>query len=89
MQVRKGFKLNEVCGERFLVPMGEGNIDFSKLISLNDSSYLLWQRMAKGPFTIDDLTQVLCDEYEIDANTARCDIENIIQQFKAEGVVID
>ena len=89
MQVRKGFKLNEVCGERFLVPMGEGNIDFSKLISLNDSSYLLWQRMAKGSFTIDDLTQVLCDEYEVDADTARRDIEGIIQQFKAEGVVID
>lgn len=47
MQVKQGFKLKEVCGERILVPMGENNVDFSKLIALNESSYLLWKRMEK------------------------------------------
>ncbi|MBR4572242.1 MAG: PqqD family protein [Prevotella sp.] len=87
MQVRSGFKLNTVCGETFLVPMGETNIDFSKLIVLNESSQLLWKRMAEGEFTTEDLVQVLLDEYEVDEATARKDVEKLIEQFKKEGVI--
>lgn len=87
MQVKSGFKLNEVCGQTFLVPMGESNIDFSKLIALNESSMLLWKRMSEGEFTTDDLVKTLLDEYEVDEATARKDVEAIVEQFKSEGVV--
>ena len=88
MQVKTGFKINEVCGETFLIPMGEENIDFSKLIVLNESSLLLWKRMEQGEFSVDDLVNVLTDEYDIDDATARKDVEKIIEQYKAEGVII-
>lgn len=87
MQVKSGFKLNEVCGQTFLVPMGESNIDFSKLVALNESSLLLWKRMSEGEFTTDDLVKTLLDEYEVDEATARKDVEAIVEQFKSEGVV--
>lgn len=87
MQVKPGFKLNEVCGQSFLVPMGESNIDFSKLIALNESSLLLWNRMQEGEFSVDDLVKVLLDEYDVDEATVRKDVEAIIEQFRSEGVV--
>lgn len=89
MQVKPGFKLNQVCGQSFLVPMGESNIDFSKLIALNESSLLLWKRMQTGEFTIDDLVNELLNEYEVDDATARKDVEAIIEQFKSEGVITE
>ena len=89
MQIKQGIVLNEVCGEHFLVPMGEENIDFSKLIALNESSLLLWKRMEQGDFTEDDLVQTILDEYEVDADTARKDVRNIIEQFKAENIITD
>ena len=88
MQVKKGFKLNQVCGESFLVPMGESNIDFSKLIALNESSLCLWNRMSQGEFTEDDLVKTLLDEYEVEEPVARKDVQNIIEQFKTEGVIL-
>jgi hypothetical protein len=69
--------------------MGEKNIDFSKLIALNESSLLLWKRMEQGDFTEDDLVQTILDEYEVDADTARKDVRNIIEQFKAENIITD
>ena len=48
MRIKQGFKLNSVCGQNFLVPMGEGNVDYSKLIALNESSLLLWRRMEES-----------------------------------------
>lgn len=69
--------------------MGESNIDFSKLIALNESSLLLWKRMQAGEFTIDDLVNELLNEYEVDDATARKDVEAIIEQFKSEGVITE
>lgn len=68
--------------------MGESNIDFSKLIALNESSLLLWNRMQEGSFTTDDLVKVLLNEYEVDEATARKDVEAIVEQFEKEGVIV-
>lgn len=87
MKLKKGMKLNEVCGESFVVPMGENNIDFSKLISLNESSLLLWKRMEQGEFTEDDLVAVLLEEYDVDEATARKDVKDVLEQFAKEGVI--
>ena len=88
MQIKKGIVLNEVCGEHFLVPMGEENIDFSKLISLNDSSLLLWKRMEQSPFEVDDLVKVILDEYEIDEATARHDVLSFLDKFHNEDLLV-
>lgn len=89
MKIKSGFKLNTVCGETFLVPMGEGNIDYSKLIALNESSLLMWKRMEQGEFEIDDLVKVLLDEYEVEESVARQDVEKIIEQFKVEKIITE
>lgn len=87
MQVRPGFHLHSVLGNDFLVPMGEDNVDFSELISLNETSLLLWQRMAAAPFTDDDLVALLLQEYDVDEPTARRDVSRLLQQYIDKGVV--
>lgn len=89
MKVKKGFKLNSVCGQNFLVPMGEGNIDYSKLIALNESSLLLWKRMEQDDFSTDDLVNVLLDEYEVAEDVAIKDVARIIELFKNENIILD
>lgn len=89
MKLKSGFKLNSVCGQYFVMPMGESNIDFSKIIALNESSLLLWKRMEEGEFTTADLVKTLTDEYEIDDATATKDVEAIIEQFRKERVIDD
>ena len=89
MQVKPGFKLNTVCGETFIVPMGESNIDFSKLIVLNESSKMLWNKMSEGEFSADDLVNALLDEYEVDEATARKDVEALLESFRKEGVLAE
>ena len=69
--------------------MGEENIDFSKLIALNESSLLLWKRMEQGPFETDDLLKTILDEYEIDEATARQDIEAFLNELRAENIIIE
>ena len=86
MITKKGFHLRNVCGEHIIVAEGLENIDFSKIISMNESAAFLWKKVdGKGPFTIDDLASYLCEDYEIDYNTAKRDAEHIVSQWlKAE-----
>jgi hypothetical protein len=87
MKIKPGFKLNQVCGESFIMPMGESNIDFSKLIVLNESSLFLWQKMEGNDFTTDDLVNHLLEEYEVTEEVARRDVDTFIKQLQEEKIL--
>lgn len=88
MKVKNGFNLREVCGENIIVAEGDENIDFSNIISMNESSAYLWQEVQKlDNFTIDILTQLLCEQYEIDEATAKKDVTTLATQWAAAGII--
>ena len=88
MRIKKGFVLREVCGERVIVGEGLGAINFGKMLALNESAGWLWkQAQAMGDFTVDALADKLCEEYDIDADTARKDVADIIAEWKSVNVI--
>ncbi len=90
MKQKEGFVLRDVCGEKVIVGEGLGAIDFGSLLSLNDTAAWLWQKAAEqGNFTIETLTDALCEEYEIDKDIAQKDIAAIIGKWMELGVIED
>lgn len=86
MKTKHGFNLRTVCGEHIIVAEGKENIDFSNIISMNESSAFLWQKVTElDEFTVDTLVEMLMSEYEVDEQTARHDSELLAAQWgKAE-----
>ena len=88
MKTKKGFVLREVCGERVIVGEGLGAVDFGKLLALNETAAWLWQQAQEmGDFTADALTEKLCEEYDVTADEAKTDVEEMIAEWKQVGVV--
>lgn len=88
MRQKKGFVLRDVCGEKVIVGEGLDTVDFGKLISLNESAALLWEKASKlGDFTVQDLADALTDEYDIDAETALADAEHITREWINIGLI--
>lgn len=87
MKTKKGFNLRTICGEQIIVAEGRENIDFSKIISMNESSAYLWKSVTGKDFTVDDLTKLLTDEYDVNESTARKDAETVSRQWIAAGIV--
>lgn len=88
MKVKKGFNLREVCGEHIIVAEGDENIDFSNIISMNESSAYLWEEVQKmGTFTVDNLVELICNQYEIDEATARKDTIALAAQWGTAGII--
>ena len=88
MKAKKGFRLRNVCGENIIVADGIENIDFSRIISMNDSAAYLWSNIQdEEEFDIDQLVDIQLDEYDIDEATARADVEQLIVKWKEAGII--
>lgn len=87
MKTKKGFKLRTICGENIIVAEGIENIDFSKIISMNESAAYLWQNIEDKEFTEDELVDLLTAEYEVDETTARKDVAIMLQQWTEAGMM--
>ena len=87
MKSKQGFHLRNVCGENVIVAEGIENIDFSKIISMNESAAYLWQKVEGQDFTADDLARHLCDEYEVDESTAQADAQTVVSQWLEAGII--
>ena len=87
MKTKKGFKLRSICGENVIVAEGIENIDFSRIISMNESAAYLWSNVQGKDFDADTLVKLILDEYDTDEATARCDIEALIHKWEEAGIV--
>lgn len=85
MKIKNGFELRNICGENIIISHGKENINFTKIISLNESAALIWNNVADKEFSIDDMVQILTDEYDVDENTAKADCQNIADEWEKVG----
>lgn len=86
MKAKTGFNLRNVCGEQVIVAEGRENIDFSNIISMNETSAYLWNVIQGKDFTVDDLVELLTQEYDVDEQTARKDAQALAKQWLEAGI---
>ena len=86
MKIKKGFELRTICGETIVVAHGIENIDFSKIISLNESAAYLWRKVEGRDFDAAELARLLTEEYDVDAATALRDAEKTAKEWQAAGL---
>lgn len=86
MKIKKGFVLRNVCGENIIVAEGKENIDFTKIISMNETAAYLWKNVEGKEFDSATLMSLLINEYEVDDATANKDAKNIAKQWIEAGI---
>ncbi len=86
MKLKPNFTLRQILSEYMIVSQGIENIDFSKIISLNDSSAFLWKNLQGKDFTPESMAQLLTDEYEVDYETALADSKVLADKWIEVGI---
>ena len=88
MKANPGFNIRNVCGQDLIVAEGEENIDFSNIISMNETSSYLWKKVQKmDSFTADVMADLLTQEYDVDKPTALADCEKLAAQWAKAGII--
>ena len=86
MKIKEGFVLRTICGQSVIQGEGTPNVNFSKLVSLNDSAAYLFKAVGNEEFTAERLADLLLEEYDVDRETALRDAETLCAQWKEIGI---
>ena len=89
MKTVPGFTLRPLGKEFIITAESIKQINFNKMISLNESAAFLWREVDGKDFTPEDLADLLVGRYEIDRETALRDSEAIAAKWKEAGIVTD
>ncbi|MBO4435200.1 MAG: PqqD family protein [Bacteroidales bacterium] len=86
MKLKEGFVLRTICGENVISGEGTRNINFSKLISLNETAAFLYRKVQGSEFTPETLADLLTEEYEVSREVALKDAEKLVRQWVDAGI---
>jgi len=87
MKIKEGFVLRTICGQNVVSGEGLQQVNFSKLISLNDTAAYLWKAVEGKEFTEEDLVDLLLAEYEVERERAAADVASLCANWKEMGLI--
>lgn len=85
MKKKDGLVLRDVCSEKVIVAEGLGAVDFSNMISLNETAAWLWEHSDENS-DINSLAEAMCNEYDVEPEVAKRDIEAVINEWIKAGI---
>lgn len=86
MKIKKEFVLREIAGDYILVPVGNTAMEFNGLITLNEVSALLWEKL-QSEVSLEQLIDAVLEEYEVDRTTAAQDVEEFVDKLKETKIL--
>ena len=88
MRINERMKVRTVAGENIVIMQGDGGADMTKVVALNESSMLLYEKLSGRDFEMADIVQLLLDTYEVDPATARSDAEVWVEQMRRNNLIV-
>ena len=87
MKFKAGYKVRSMAGENVVIMQGTAGSDMTRIISLNDSSLLLWNELQDKEFEVADVANILIENYGIDLATAERDAKAWVEKLQECGLI--
>lgn len=87
MKIIDGFRLRKLGKEFIVVGEGLAQVNFNKMISLNESAAYLWESVEGKEFTAADLTDLLLERYEVAESVAAADAQALVKAWLEAGII--
>jgi len=87
MKRRKGYALRPLGKEFILVAEGVEAVDFTRMISMNESAAFLWKAVEDKDFEAETLVDLLMEEYDITQEIAEKDVASLLQTWKEANII--
>ena len=78
--------MRNIADEIILVPTGDSALEFNGLISLNKVAAFIWSHLEQVEET-ETLVQMVLEEFEVDEETARKDVEGLCRELRMIGFI--
>ncbi|EPT33952.1 PqqD family protein [Phocaeicola abscessus] len=89
MRIKNGFVLRKIGDKEVVIGEGIEQINFNKLIALNETAAFLWKELAEKDFTEKEAADLLIEEYDVTEDVAAKDVGALIARWKTIGLIDD
>ena len=86
MKRKDDFAIANVDCEWLMVPLGAQVMDMNGIVILNDTGACVWNLLAEER-TTDELAAAVAAEFEVDAATARRDVQAFLDEIARLGMI--
>ena len=86
MKLKMDFILRDIVGETVLVPINEATSSFNGLKTVNELGKFIWENIESSNDE-DELLQRILDEYEVDKDVAKADLDEFLGKLKAVDII--
>lgn len=87
MSLRTNLKLRKVGDRYMLVVVSDSDMNTTAVYTFNETAAFVWNAAADAGFDPAALARLLCGEYDIDYQSALSDIERLLAEWKATGLI--
>lgn len=84
MKIKSGYRLRKVGSNSIVVALG--NIDFSGLITVNETGTYIWKMLETGAET-DEIVSSLAEECSVEPGEIRQDVVDFIEKLKGADIL--
>lgn len=89
MRIKKDFTLRSVMGQNIILAEGNNSDNFGKIITLNASAAMLWEKLKGKTFEAEDAANLLVQTYGISPAQACSDANYILGRLAEKGLLDD
>lgn len=86
MKLKKNLTVRKIGDEYMIVSESGSGLDYTRVISLNESAGYLVEEVQQKEFTKEDWVTLLMDKYNVDKARAEDDVQVLIDKFSKEGL---
>ena len=72
---------NKIGDEYVLVPISDNIADMDNVFSINEVGSFIWEHI-NGKNSVQDIIQMVLNEFDVDEKTAEYDVENFIREIE-------
>lgn len=87
MKILEGFRLRKLGNEHIIIGEGLQQVNFNKMVSLNETAAFLWYKLEGRDFTVEDMADLLCGEYEVSREVALKDAAFLAEKWLEAGLI--
>ncbi|MDD2475705.1 MAG: PqqD family protein [Dysgonamonadaceae bacterium] len=86
MKLKDNLTIRKIGDEFMMVSESGSGLDYTRVISLNNSAAYLVQEVQHKEFTKEDWISLLIDKYDVDKERAESDVQILIDKLTKEGL---
>ena len=88
MKIKENLVLRRIGSEYVIIVPGKESVDMTEVYTLNETSAWIWEQLKNVDFTIEEIVELVLQQYDVDQERAINDVQTFIDILRAGGLII-